>query len=84
MNSEISTEAVDVIISAVDKHQKNFEECAKQIKETMDKRFGASWHCVIGQNYGFIIQMLKQAYKTNKIHYPYFLVYNVLHCLLFL
>ena len=53
MNSEISTEAVDVIISAIDKHQKNFEECAKQIKETMDKRFGASWHCVIGQHFGF-------------------------------
>eukprot|EP01083_Nonionella_stella_P295009 1002662_1 len=53
MNSELSNEAVDVIISAIDKYQTNFEECSKQIKETMDKRFGATWHCIIGQNYGF-------------------------------
>ena len=53
MNSEISTEAVDVVISAIDKHQNNFEECAKTVKETMDKRFGASWHCVIGHSFGF-------------------------------
>eukprot|EP00483_Globobulimina_turgida_P008884 UN08902 len=53
MNSELSNEAVDVIISAIDKHQTNFEECSKQIKETMDKRFGATWHCIIGENYGF-------------------------------
>ena len=29
------------------------KECSKQIKETMDKRFGATWHCIIGQNFGF-------------------------------
>lgn len=29
------------------------QECSKQIKETMDKRFGATWHCIIGKNYGF-------------------------------
>mmetsp|Transcript_7766 Transcript_7766/g.7013 ORF Transcript_7766/g.7013 Transcript_7766/m.7013 type:complete len:110 (-) Transcript_7766:162-491(-) len=53
MNSELTNEAVDVIISAIDKYQQNFEECSKQIKETMDKRFGATWHCIIGKNYGF-------------------------------
>mmetsp|Transcript_47902 Transcript_47902/g.79458 ORF Transcript_47902/g.79458 Transcript_47902/m.79458 type:complete len:112 (+) Transcript_47902:68-403(+) len=53
MSSELSNEAVDVIISSIDKYQTNFEECAKQVKETMDKRFGATWHCIIGENYGF-------------------------------
>eukprot|EP00483_Globobulimina_turgida_P003891 UN03899 len=53
MNGELSNEAVDVIVSAIDKYQTNFEECSKQIKETMDKRFGATWHCIIGENYGF-------------------------------
>ena len=26
---------------------------AKMIKETMDKKFGASWHAVVGEGYGF-------------------------------
>jgi dynein light chain 4 len=25
------------------------------IKETMDKKFGASWHAVVGEGYGFEI-----------------------------
>lgn len=29
MNSELSNEAVDVIISAIDKYQQNFEVCVK-------------------------------------------------------
>ena len=26
---------------------------AKFIKETMDKKFGASWHVVVGEGFGF-------------------------------
>lgn len=28
---------------------------AKSIKEVMDKKFGAAWHVVIGEGYGFEI-----------------------------
>jgi dynein light chain 4 len=28
---------------------------AKMIKETMDKKFGASWHAVVGEGFGFEI-----------------------------
>ena len=25
------------------------------IKESLDKKFGASWHCVVGESYGYEI-----------------------------
>ena len=34
---------------------KYFQTAAKMIKETMDKKFGASWHAVVGEGYGFEI-----------------------------
>lgn len=30
-----------------------FQSAAKMIKDTMDKKFGASWHAVVGESYGF-------------------------------
>ena len=32
-----------------------FQSAAKMIKETMDKKFGASWHAVVGEGFGFEI-----------------------------
>lgn len=31
------------------------QTAARMIKETMDKKFGASWHAVVGEGYGFEI-----------------------------
>ena len=31
----------------------SFQVAAKMIKETMDKKFGASWHVVVGEGFGF-------------------------------
>lgn len=30
-----------------------FQSAAKMIKESMDKKFGSSWHVVIGEGFGF-------------------------------
>ncbi len=30
-------------------------QCAKAIKELLDKKFGASWHVVVGEGFGFEI-----------------------------
>ena len=43
---------------------------AKQIKETMDKRFGATWHCIIGQNYGFEV-----THEQENLLYLFYLVF---------
>jgi len=55
MPSEIGNEAVEIIAMAVDKFQnsKNYEAAAQLVKNTMDKKFGLSWHCVIGEGFGF-------------------------------
>ncbi|KAJ3303619.1 Dynein light chain 4, axonemal, partial [Blyttiomyces sp. JEL0837] len=55
MVDEMRIESVDMIVTAVEKHPGNYEAAAKNIKEQMDKRFGSSWHAVVGEGYGFDI-----------------------------
>ena len=37
----------------IDHNYSFFQNAAKLIKETMDKKFGASWHAVVGEGFGF-------------------------------
>eukprot|EP00979_Chaetoceros_neogracilis_P011312 scaffold2753_cov238-Chaetoceros_neogracile.AAC.1 len=55
MPTEMGGEAVEIITMAVDKFQakKNYEGAAQLIKNTMDKKFGSTWHCAIGEGFGF-------------------------------
>ncbi|KAJ3100977.1 Dynein light chain 4, axonemal [Phlyctochytrium planicorne] len=53
MVDELRVEAVDMIVTAVEKHPGNYEAAAKTIKELMDKRCGSSWHVVVGEGFGF-------------------------------
>lgn len=70
MQSETVSEAVDIIISAVDKNPGNYEAAARQIKESVDRKFGPSWHVVVGEGYGFEVthqagQMIHVFYQGN-------------------
>ncbi len=40
---------------------------ARMIKETMDKKFGPSWHVVVGEGYGFEI-----THEVKNILYMFF------------
>jgi len=51
MLEEMSSEASDVCVTAVEKFQNNYSLGAKMVKEAMDKKFGAGWHCVIGEGF---------------------------------
>ncbi|TPX41341.1 hypothetical protein SeMB42_g03502 [Synchytrium endobioticum] len=53
MVDEVRVEAVDSVVTAVEKHANNFEAAAKAVKELMDKRCGTSWHVVVGEGFGF-------------------------------
>ncbi|CAM9793563.1 unnamed protein product, partial [Ectocarpus sp. 6 AP-2014] len=57
MPPEIVQEAVEIVTMSVDKfiNVKNYEAAAQLIKNSMDKKFGASWHCAIGEGFGFEI-----------------------------
>ena len=43
------------------------QSAAKMIKETMDKKFGSSWHVVIGEGFGFEI-----THEVKNLLYLYF------------
>lgn len=53
MTSDLQSEAIDLIVSAIDKQRGNYEGAARQVKEQMDRKFGANWHCCIGEGFGF-------------------------------
>ena len=55
MPDEMKTEAMDLVVGAIEKYPENYELASKQVKEQMDKKFGATWHCVMGEGFGFEI-----------------------------
>ncbi|KAI8816615.1 dynein light chain type 1-domain-containing protein [Fimicolochytrium jonesii] len=67
MADELRTEAVDMVVTAVEKHPGNFEAAAQNIKELMDKRCGNSWHAVVGEGYGFEV-----THEMRNLLYVYF------------
>lgn len=38
MNHELQSEAIDLIVSAIDKQRGNYEAAARSVKEQMDKK----------------------------------------------
>jgi dynein light chain 4 len=69
MTQDMASEAMEVITMSVDKHQatKNYEASAQLIKATLDKKFGAAWHCAIGEGFGFDI-----TYQAKNMIYVYY------------
>merc|ERR1719319_334066 len=41
--------------------------CAKIIKEMLDKKFGPSWHVVVGEGFGFEL-----SYEVQKLMYMFY------------
>lgn len=54
MTDELRVESVDMVVTAIERHGRNYEAAAKTIKEAMDKRCGSSWHVVVGEGCIFI------------------------------
>jgi dynein light chain LC8-type len=51
MSEEMQQECVDVASTALEKY--NIEkDIAAQIKKEFDKRYGPTWHVVVGRNFG--------------------------------
>lgn len=51
MSVDNTAEVLDIVTGAVDKHlaTDNYEKAAQLVKEGLDRKFGASWHCVMGE-----------------------------------
>jgi dynein light chain 4 len=55
MGAEMREEALDVCITAVEKHPHDVEKCTQMIKDQMDKKFGPPWHVVVGRAFAYDI-----------------------------
>ena len=50
----MQTQALDVAREAMDKYSIE-KDIAQAIKKEFDSRFGATWHCIVGRNFGSFV-----------------------------
>ncbi|THG11820.1 hypothetical protein TEA_021060 [Camellia sinensis var. sinensis] len=51
MKDDLQKEAIDIAISAFEKHNVE-KDVAEQIKKEFDRKHGPTWHCIVGKNFG--------------------------------
>jgi len=77
MNQEMQVDVIDAISSGLENNQiinvnidknanpaiqvYNYEVAAKCIKDSLDKKFGPSWHCILGEGYAVDVTMQKKS-----------------------
>jgi len=66
LSDEMKSECVEIIVAACEKFPTNHEAAAKQVKETLDKRCGPSWHCVVGETFA-----LEISHETKNLIYMF-------------
>ncbi|CAI9765854.1 unnamed protein product [Fraxinus pennsylvanica] len=64
MKEDIQKEAVEIAIAAFEKHNVE-KDVAEHIKKMFDKKYGPTWHCIVGKNFGSYV-----THETN--HFVYF------------
>ncbi|XP_047312219.1 dynein light chain 1, cytoplasmic-like [Impatiens glandulifera] len=64
MKEEVQKEAIDIAVAAFEKHAVE-KDVAEQIKKDFDRRYGPTWHCIVGKNFGSYV-----THETN--HFVYF------------
>ena len=67
MPDDMKAEVMEMCVNACEKHTTNNENAAKMIKEALDKKFGTSWHVVVGEGFGFEI-----SYELKNLMYMFF------------
>ena len=82
MEEEMKIEAIEHIIQGIDKCLGDdgieFQAAAKFIKENMDRQFGASWHCIIGD--GFSYEVTRFASSSLILYYAKSFVVLLFKC----
>ncbi|MCJ1281100.1 Dynein light chain [Xylographa opegraphella] len=54
MSEDMQQEAIDVATEAMDKYTIE-KDIAQYIKKEFDSRKGATWHCIVGRNFGSFV-----------------------------
>jgi dynein light chain 4 len=60
LTDDLQTEALDLVVSVIERTQGNLEACVKSLKEDMDKKTGPGWNAVVGEGFSHYI-----TYTTN-------------------
>uniref|UniRef100_A0A914C0I1 Dynein light chain n=1 Tax=Acrobeloides nanus TaxID=290746 RepID=A0A914C0I1_9BILA len=69
MPEEVQQEAIDYAIQALEKYTVE-KDIAAYIKKEFDKKYGPTWHCIVGRNFG--------SYVTHETkHFIYFYLAQV-------
>ena len=55
--SDIREEMVEIVMTAVDKFHWDTQEIPNYLKKELDTRFGCSWHVVVGEEFGFDVDV---------------------------
>ncbi|WOL11813.1 dynein light chain 1, cytoplasmic-like [Canna indica] len=66
MNEKMRSDAIDCARTAFEKHKVE-KEIAEYIKKEFDKKYGQTWHCIVGRDFGSYV-----THETN--HFVYFYV----------
>jgi dynein light chain 4 len=62
LNDELQIEALDLIVSCIERSGGSLEICAKALKEDMDKKTGPGWNVVVGEGFAHCV-----TYTTNML-----------------
>ena len=60
-------EALDIILSGLDRFPWENQSVAEYVKQKLDRRLGASWHVVVGEGYSFDV-----GYESTGIIYLFY------------
>ncbi|KAG8372935.1 hypothetical protein BUALT_Bualt12G0118800 [Buddleja alternifolia] len=64
MKEDMQKEAIDIAIAAFEKCSVE-KDAAENIKKMFDNKYGPTWHCIVGKNFGSYV-----THETN--HFVYF------------
>ena len=54
---DISDEILEIVLTAMDKFHWDTQEIPNYLKKELDTRFGCSWHVVVGEEFGFDVDV---------------------------
>ncbi|XP_052877723.1 uncharacterized protein LOC108472083 [Gossypium arboreum] len=66
MKDDMQKEAVNIAISAFEKNNVK-KDVAKYIKKEFDKKYGPTWHCIVGSNFGKPKFLIDSIFMENRI-----------------
>ncbi|THD24281.1 Dynein light chain cytoplasmic [Fasciola hepatica] len=61
MGQQQQQEAVDCCAAALERFEDN-QEVAKYIKHEFDRRYGGTWHCVVGKTFGCYVSHIPNSF----------------------